>query len=132
MKPQNRKRLMKLAQERKRLSDEYRVQLREALDAVVGDVEIPELSDAFYQEIGRRIHRTRKGLGITQALVGAATGLGIASITNIERGLGRPRLLTLVRMAELFECDYRELLPDAELKEGSKNTARKKRKAKRG
>ncbi len=129
MKSQNRKRLMKLAKDRQRLSNEYRVQLREALDAVVGDVEIPELSDTFWQEIGRRVRCTRKELGITQALVGAVTGLGVASITNIEKGRQHPRLLTLVRMAELFSCDYRDFLPDAQLK--AERTARKKRKAKR-
>ena len=50
------------------------------------------------KQIGDVVRRHRKLLGLSQTDLGAKTGLRQATISDLERGIGRAQLQTLVRV----------------------------------
>lgn len=52
-----------------------------------------------YKEIGRRIARRRKELGLKQAAVEEAAGIGYKYLSSIERGLSIPSTEVIMRLA---------------------------------
>lgn len=91
-----------------------RKKLRAAQTALLEEVALPKNfpPSLFYEQIGVAVWRQRKKLGFNQEVVAKYVGLSRASITNIEGGRQRVPLHVLVRLGELFACDYRELLPE--------------------
>lgn len=73
---------------------------------------MPELLVA---QVGRRLKEYRQAAGLTQTLLHEITGVGIANISRLERGLGNPTLEVLEALAMgLKRNTYELLLPDAE------------------
>jgi transcriptional regulator with XRE-family HTH domain len=66
----------------------------------------------FYDEVGRRISRARKGR-LTQAQLAERVALTRTSITNIEKGRQRIMLHTLAQIADALGVPTSELLPQA-------------------
>ncbi len=62
------------------------------------------------QEVGVRIRAVRKAAGLTQAELGRRAGLDQAMVSRIERGLQRPRVDTLRRIAHGVGVSIAELL----------------------
>lgn len=52
-----------------------------------------------YREIGRRIARRRKTLGLKQYAVEEAAGIGYKYLSSIERGLSIPSTEVIMRLA---------------------------------
>jgi len=65
---------------------------------------------AFYTEVGRRIHRARRGR-MTQEQLANSVRLTRTSITNIERGRQKLLLHTLADIAEALRVEPASLLP---------------------
>jgi transcriptional regulator with XRE-family HTH domain len=53
----------------------------------------------YYRELGQRIQRTRRGLGLTQEGLAGMVGLTRTSMVNIERGRQKVLAHTLVKLA---------------------------------
>ncbi|MFC6594166.1 XRE family transcriptional regulator [Kitasatospora paranensis] len=51
------------------------------------------------EELGRAIRDRRRGLGLTLESIGRRTGLSKSFLSQLERGLANPTLLTLIRVA---------------------------------
>ncbi len=100
-----------------RLTAEYKDKVQEMKQGLADSCDLGGPSDAFFQEIGARVLAVRNDSGLTQEIVGILVGFTTGSIANIESGRQHPRLVTLVRLGELFGCDYREFLPKGDLKE---------------
>ena len=73
---------------------------------------------AYYRELGLRVQRSRKKIGLTQEGLAALVGLSRTSVVNIERGRQKVLALTLVRMARALKEDVGELArePQTEIK----------------
>lgn len=69
--------------------------------------------EAFYKQLGRRIQGFRLRQGITQEDLGRRLNPPVkrASIANVESGKQRLLLHTFVQIAEIFDCEMRDLLP---------------------
>lgn len=61
--------------------------------------------------LGALMLARRKKLGLTQAEVAGASGLGRAQIANIEGGRTDVPTKTLIRIAEALKCRPGDLLP---------------------
>jgi transcriptional regulator with XRE-family HTH domain len=68
--------------------------------------------EAVYVRFGRELRRVRRDKGLTQAELATRVGLGRTSIVNIEAGLQRIHLHTLVELARALEVSPATLLPD--------------------
>jgi transcriptional regulator with XRE-family HTH domain len=55
--------------------------------------------------IGRLIHLRRVRMGLRQDDLAEASGISQAAISRIERDLGKPALVTLVRLRDALEVD---------------------------
>lgn len=76
------------------------------------------------EQIGKLIRGQRKRLGLTQDKLGKMLGVTGKQISNYEKGKLRPPQDTLLKMAQLFNCEYGYLLGEECYKDGSKlNTA---------
>lgn len=58
---------------------------------------------ADYHEIGQRIAKRRKSLGLTQAEVEEMAGLGYKYLSNIERGISIPSVEVIIRLAFVMD-----------------------------
>jgi DNA-binding XRE family transcriptional regulator len=69
--------------------------------------------EKFYKQLGKKVRRVRESHGLSQAMVGKALKppMTRASIANIESGLQRCMLHTLVQLADVLAVDVEELLP---------------------
>ena len=79
-----------------------------------------------YKEIGRRIARRRKSMGLKQAQVEEKAGIGYKYLTNIERAISIPSLEVLMRVAIALDTTPDEFLVGTIRREGGeawKNTA---------
>lgn len=56
-------------------------------------------------QIGESIKARRKVLGITQRTLAELAGVGINTLTRIEKGLGNPSLEVLLKIAETLGLD---------------------------
>lgn len=69
--------------------------------------------EAFYKQVGRRIQGFRIRQGITQEELGRRLIPPVkrASIANVESGKQRLLLHSFVQLAQILDCEMRELLP---------------------
>lgn len=63
-----------------------------------------------YQEIGRRIARRRKQLGLKQSVVEERANIGYKYLSNIERGISIPSTEVIMRLAEALDTTPDEFL----------------------
>jgi HTH-type transcriptional regulator, cell division transcriptional repressor len=67
--------------------------------------------------VGERLKQARENAVISQAELGARSGVGEATVNRIERGHVQPRYVTVRRLAEALNVEPRWLLkgesPDA-------------------
>ncbi len=76
------------------------------------------------EQIGKNIREERKKLGLTQDELGKLLFVTGKQISNYEKGKPLPSLETLLKMAELFHCEFGYLLGEESYKERSQlNTA---------
>lgn len=72
-------------------------------------------TDAFYDELGRRIRSARLEYGLTQAQLAERVSLTRTSLTNIERGKQKLLAHTLYEIATALEVEPAVLLPGLDL-----------------
>ncbi len=76
------------------------------------------------EQIGKIIREERKKRGWTQDQLGKKLFISGKQVSNYEKGQPLPSMEVLLKMAELFNCEYGYLLGEESYKEGSKlNTA---------
>ena len=63
-----------------------------------------------YTEIGRRIARRRKSLGLKQAEVEERADIGYKYLSNIERALSIPSIEVIMRLAQALDTTPDEFL----------------------
>ena len=63
-----------------------------------------------YQDIGKRIARRRRELGLKQAEVEERADIGFRYLSNIERGVAIPSTEVIVRLAEALKTTPDEFL----------------------
>ncbi len=66
--------------------------------------------DLDYQEIGRRIARRRKELGLKQSTVEERANIGYKYLSVIERGYSIPSTEVIMRLAEALDTTPDEFL----------------------
>ena len=66
------------------------------------------------EEIGKRIRKKRKAMYMTIADIKEQTAIAPATLSEIERGNIAPSCLTLLRLAEIFECTTDWILKGSE------------------
>ncbi len=59
---------------------------------------------------GQRLREVRDSRKLTQEIVAERAGLRQNHLSDIERGVKLPTLLTLIRLAAALECDVRDLV----------------------
>lgn len=65
----------------------------------------------FEQQIfARRLREVRKEAGLSQARLSELAGLDRSYISNLERGLANPSLLTMARLARIVGKSVADLL----------------------
>lgn len=64
----------------------------------------------FISQLGRKIARIRKMRGLSQFEFADQSGKIVNTISKIERGIGTPRLSTLLDIAEALDISLLELL----------------------
>jgi len=84
---------------------------RHYCDKSYKDKEIDE-RDQGRSILGKRIARTRKTHGLTQAELAEAAGVGRVTISRLENGEQSPRYQTLKELAEALGVDAAQLLTD--------------------
>jgi|HubBroStandDraft_5_1064220.scaffolds.fasta_scaffold14764_8 transcriptional regulator with XRE-family HTH domain len=65
----------------------------------------------FYADLGARLRRRREVCELTQQQLGDSAGLTRASIANIEAGLTRIQVHTLVAFADALMVSVSRLVP---------------------
>ena len=75
-------------------------------------VPAPDLPEALYREIGKRVSQLRGQLGVTQDVLGMFSGLTRASVANIEKGRQRISIHQLYQFADFLGVHPKDLLPD--------------------
>ncbi|HCO62363.1 MAG TPA: XRE family transcriptional regulator [Clostridiales bacterium] len=66
--------------------------------------------DANYREIGRRIARRRKQLGLKQSEVEELADIGYKYLSNIERGISIPSIEVILRLSAALDTTPDEFL----------------------
>lgn len=59
---------------------------------------------------GARLREVRQERGLTQVQVGERTGIAQNHISEIERGIRVPSVVTMLRLAAALECDPTDLV----------------------
>ena len=77
-----------------------------------------------YTEIGKRIARRRKELGLKQSEVEEKADISYKYLSNIERGISIPSLEVLMRLAEVLKTTPDEFLLETPANEEWKNAAK--------
>lgn len=62
------------------------------------------------EQLGVNLKRLRLAAGLTQMELSNRSGLDMAEISRLERGVKDPRLSTIVRLATGLEVDARDLV----------------------
>lgn len=57
-----------------------------------------------------RIKEYREKRGLTQEELGNTLGVGRAAVAQWERGMNAPKLKTLLKLADVFNCSIEDLL----------------------
>nr|WP_326186493.1 helix-turn-helix transcriptional regulator [uncultured Oscillibacter sp.] len=73
-----------------------------------------------YKEIGRRIARRRKQLGLKQATVEERAEIGYKYLSSIERGLSIPSTEVVMRLASALDTTPDEFLVGTARREGER------------
>lgn len=77
--------------------------------------DLAEMPELLVAQVGRRLREYRQAAGLSQTSLHEITGVGIANISRLERGLGNPTLEVLEALAMgLKRNAYELLMPDAE------------------
>ena len=64
-------------------------------------------------ELARHLHDFRKRTGLSLERVAKGMGLsGHAHLSHIEQGMSEPGVLYLLRLAKVYQCHVRELIPE--------------------
>lgn len=63
-----------------------------------------------YQEIGKRIAKRRRQLGLKQAVVEEQANIGYKYLSNIERGISIPSTEVIMRLAKALDTTPDEFL----------------------
>lgn len=66
-----------------------------------------------YQEIGKRIAKRRRQLGLKQAVVEEKANIGYKYLSNIERGISIPSTEVIMRLAKALDTTPDEFLVGA-------------------
>ena len=66
----------------------------------------------FYEEVGRRIRKSRQDKGLTQEFLAEKVRLSRTSLTNIEKGRQKLLLHTLAAIAQALQIAAASLLPE--------------------
>lgn len=74
--------------------------------------------DLDYKEIGRRIARRRKKLGLKQAPVEEKAEIGAKYLSSIERGISTPSIEVIMRLAIALDTTPDEFLVGTARREG--------------
>lgn len=82
------------------------------------------IMDLNYSEIGARIARRRRQLGMKQFEVEEKADISYKYLSNIERGISIPSLEVLMRLAEVLKTTPDEFLLEPPANEEWKNTAK--------
>jgi transcriptional regulator with XRE-family HTH domain len=69
-------------------------------------------SGRMQADIGEEVRKLRRGLDLTVAQLGAASGLSVGMLSKVENGLISPSLTTLSALAKALNVSMRELFPD--------------------
>ncbi|MBO6302179.1 MAG: helix-turn-helix transcriptional regulator [Ruminiclostridium sp.] len=77
-----------------------------------------------YKELGRRIARRRKQLGLTQSKVNEMAGLSDKYLSNIERAVSVPSIDVIMKLCAVLKTTPDELLLGAVSGEGIGNIGR--------
>jgi transcriptional regulator with XRE-family HTH domain len=72
--------------------------------------------ELLVKEVGRNIRTARHAAGITQEEASASAGISYRSFAELERGRGRPALMTLVAVAEVLDVSVADLVAVPEKK----------------
>lgn len=70
---------------------------------------MPETPEDPRVELGRRLAELRAKQSLTIQGLAAACELDVSNLRKIEKGLGNPRLVTVLKVAGVLEADLREL-----------------------
>lgn len=73
-----------------------------------------------YKEIGRRIARRRKQLGLKQSIVEEKADIGYKYLSSIERGLSIPSTEVIMRLAIALDTTPDEFLVGTARREGKR------------
>jgi len=66
--------------------------------------------------VGRNFDRLRRAKGLTQAAVGERSGFSQQYISDLERGLRNPTVVTLDELAQALDVNHVELVaPDGQV-----------------
>ncbi len=77
-----------------------------------------------YKELGRRIARRRKQLGLSQSRVNEMAGLSDKYLSNIERAVSVPSIDVIMKLCAVLKTTPDELLLGAETPSGMGNIGR--------
>jgi len=75
-------------------------------------IDAPVSHDDILKAVGARLREARLKAGLTQAQLGLKADVKQSYIFELESGGKNLSLRTLARMADVFEMDIRELLPE--------------------
>jgi len=70
---------------------------------------VPETPEDPRVELGRRLAEFRVSQSLTIEGLAAACELDASNLRKIEKGLGNPRLATVLKIAGVLEADLRDL-----------------------
>jgi DNA-binding XRE family transcriptional regulator len=89
----------------------------------------PEVQQAFYEEVGRRIRdaRKRRTPPLTQDELARLVGLTRTSITNVEQGRQKCLLHTLADVASALQVEVASLIPTSTTATADLNAALRNR-----
>ena len=68
------------------------------------------LVEVDYIALGRRISQCRRTLGLTQEALAERAGIIAKFVGNIERGVGKPSVNTIVSLSAALDCSLDDLL----------------------
>lgn len=68
------------------------------------------VSSPITSEFGRRVRSRREQLGLSQMAVAERAGVHFTFVSDIERGVRNPSLLTMVKLAKALDADLSELV----------------------
>jgi transcriptional regulator with XRE-family HTH domain len=79
--------------------------------------------DQFYRDLGKRVRRARREKDITQQQLADFLSLQRTSITNIEKGIQRTLVHTLVEISQILGVPVERLLPPTKSHQGKHSIA---------